>query len=134
MPQVAILAKQSAGSASGSGQANGQKSATSALCPVPGQIQKSLPAVIHDERGNTLYEEPCIAWLHIRIVQASLLPLQLPQQRACTGLIAALPCLSGLLHRAVIGVLHPTISTCWSEHRLGVSRWLVRAIGLHSIT
>ena len=45
-------------------------SAISALCPAPGQVEKKLPAVIHDERGNTVYEEPCVAWLHLRIVQA----------------------------------------------------------------
>ncbi|EIE27012.1 hypothetical protein COCSUDRAFT_83571 [Coccomyxa subellipsoidea C-169] len=46
-------------------------SAISALCPAPGQVEKKLPAVIHDERGNTVYEEPCVAWLHLRIASIS---------------------------------------------------------------
>ncbi|BDA41056.1 probable FT-interacting protein 3 [Coccomyxa sp. Obi] len=63
--EVAVWAKESV---TGDGQ---PLSAISALCPVPGQIEKKLPAVIHDERGNTVYEEPCVAWLHLRIVQVA---------------------------------------------------------------
>jgi hypothetical protein len=70
---VAIQGKDSAAQGSANGQTQ-PLSAISALTPAPGQFEKKLPAVIHDERGNTVYEEPCVAWLHLRIVQAGYSP------------------------------------------------------------
>ncbi|KAK9916339.1 hypothetical protein WJX75_001462 [Coccomyxa subellipsoidea] len=69
--EVAIQGKDSAAQGSANGQTQ-PLSAISALTPAPGQFEKKLPAVIHDERGNTVYEEPCVAWLHLRIVQAAI--------------------------------------------------------------
>ena len=46
-------------------------SVVSTLCPLPGAAVKQLPSVVHDNRGNHLFEEPLIAWLHLRISQAS---------------------------------------------------------------
>ena len=41
----------------------------STVCPTPNAVPKQLPSLVHDERGNTLYEEPSIAWMHVRISQ-----------------------------------------------------------------
>ena len=73
---MAVWAKESV---TGDGQ---PLSAISTMCPVPGQIEKKLPAVIHDERGNTVYEEPCVAWLHLRIVQVS---AHMPACQSCSS-------------------------------------------------
>ena len=44
-------------------------SIVSTVCPTPEAVSKQLPSLVHDERGNTLYEEPSIAWMHLRISQ-----------------------------------------------------------------
>ena len=82
--QVAVWARESV---TGDGQ---PMSAISALCPVPGQVEKKLPAVTHDGRGNTLYEEPCVAWLHLRIVQVS---AGIPACCSCLSLLLVVPAL-----------------------------------------
>ena len=46
-------------------------SIVSTVCPTM-DVPKQLPSLVHDERGNTLFEEPAIAWMHIRISQARL--------------------------------------------------------------
>ena len=44
--------------------------ASSAPCArLPGQCPSSCPSLVHDDKGNTLYEEPSIAWMHIRVAQ-----------------------------------------------------------------
>lgn len=48
-------------------------SIVSTVCPTPHAMPKQLPSLVHDERGNTLYEEPSIAWMHIRISQVGCL-------------------------------------------------------------
>ena len=44
-------------------------SIVSTVCPTPHALPKQLPSMVHDERGNTLYEEPSIAWMHVRVSQ-----------------------------------------------------------------
>ena len=46
----------------------------STVCPTSNAVPKQLPSLVHDERGNTLYEEPSIAWMHVRISQVTLQP------------------------------------------------------------
>ena len=41
----------------------------STVCPTSHAVPKQLPSLVHDERGNTLYEEPSIAWMHVRLSQ-----------------------------------------------------------------
>ena len=53
------------------GPQRGAQSVVSTLLPPTGLPTKQAPSVVHDHRGNTLYEEPCIAWVHLRISQAS---------------------------------------------------------------
>lgn len=40
----------------------------SSLCTLPG-MAKQLPLVVH-AHGNSLYEEPCLQWLSLRIREA----------------------------------------------------------------
>ena len=56
------------------GPPRGAQSVLSTLLPAAGLPTKQAPSVVHDHRGNTLYEEPCIAWVHLRISQARAAP------------------------------------------------------------
>ena len=50
-------------------------SIVSTVCPTTNAMPKQLPSLVHDERGNTLYEEPSVAWMHVRVNQVTIPPL-----------------------------------------------------------
>ena len=58
--------------AEGAAEGADAPSIVSTVCPTAGPVPKQLPSLVHDDRGNTLYEEPSIAWMHIRIAQVRL--------------------------------------------------------------
>ena len=57
--------------ADGAAEGEDAPSIVSTLCPTAGPVPKQLPSLVHDDKGNTLYEEPSIAWMHVRIAQVT---------------------------------------------------------------
>ena len=57
--------------ADGAAEGKDAPSIVSTVCPIAGPVPKQLPSLVHDDKGNTLYEEPSIAWMHIRIAQVT---------------------------------------------------------------
>ena len=57
--------------ADGAAEGEDAPSIVSTVCPTAGPVPKQLPSLVHDDKGNTLYEEPSIAWMHVRIAQVT---------------------------------------------------------------
>ena len=57
------------------------------LATPPG-VAKSLPLVVHTE-GNTMYEEPCVYYLSLRITQVHALARQAAGQTVCSPDLSA---------------------------------------------
>ena len=72
-----------------------RKTMLTTLVTPPG-VAKSLPLVVHTE-GNTMYEEPCVYYLSLRITQVHALARQVAGHTVCDpDLYAAAKSLHGL--------------------------------------
>ena len=56
------------GAVEGGAEAAAPSTRLSSLCTLPG-VAKQLPLVVH-AHGHSLYEEPCLQWLSLRIREA----------------------------------------------------------------